>query len=119
MAVAALALAGSAAAWNGERTAFAVGDAPGPATYNKIWLRKYGPTSARTILVLVPGSPSGQATFSSLATELVQLVPGLAVWTIDRRGNAFEDVSAFELNDPAKALGYYSGLLAIDGHSFA
>lgn len=37
------------------------------------WLRKYGPTTARTILVLVPGSPSGQATCSSLASALVQL----------------------------------------------
>ena len=109
----------TATAWNGERTPMAAPDAPGPAKYNRIWLRKYGASTARTILVLVPGSPSGQSTFSSLASELVELVPGLGVWTVDRRGNAFEDTFGFELNDPTAALGYYSTLLPIQGHQFA
>jgi hypothetical protein len=92
---------------------------PAPATYNQIWLRKYGSTSANTILVLVPGSPSGQATFDVLGEALPQRVPGLAVWTIDRRGNAFEDTTGFEVNDPDAALGFYSGLLPLGGHFFA
>ncbi|MBA3716734.1 MAG: hypothetical protein H0W87_00715, partial [Actinobacteria bacterium] len=49
-----LVLPSTAAAWSGKRVQFAVGDAPGPAKYNTIWLRKYGPSSARTILVLIP-----------------------------------------------------------------
>jgi hypothetical protein len=113
-----LVLPGTAGAWSGERAAFAVGDAPGPAKYNQIWLRKYGPSSARTILVLIPGSPSGEATFDVLGETLPQRVPGLAVWTIDRRGNAFEDTTGFEVNDPDAALGFYPGVLPINGHSF-
>jgi pimeloyl-ACP methyl ester carboxylesterase len=114
-----LAVPATAQAWNGERTAFAVGDAPGPATYDQIWLRKYGPTSAKTVLVLVPGSPSGQATFDLLGENLPNLVPGLAVWTIDRRGNAFEDTTGFAAADPSAALGYYAGLTPLGGHAYS
>ncbi|MBA3717606.1 MAG: hypothetical protein H0W87_05205, partial [Actinobacteria bacterium] len=114
-----LVLPSTAAAWSGKRVQFAVGDAPGPAKYNTIWLRKYGPSSARTILVLIPGSPSGQATFNLLGETLPRRVPGLAVWTIDRRGNALEDTSGFEANDPNAALGFYTGLLPLNGRSFA
>lgn len=112
-------LTGQASAWNGERVAFAVGDAAGPAKYNRIWLRKYGPTSAKTVLVLVPGSPSGQATFDLLGESLPGLVPGLAVWTIDRRGNAFEDTTGFTSGDPQAALGFYTGLTPLGGKTYS
>jgi hypothetical protein len=114
-----LVVSGSAAGWNGERVAFPVGGAPGPAKYDQVWLRRYGATSARTVLILVPGSPSGQATFSAVARQLVQFVPGLAVWTVDRRSNAFEDTTGFTGGGPDAALGYYTGLLPIGGHLYA
>jgi pimeloyl-ACP methyl ester carboxylesterase len=69
--------------------------------------------------VLVPGSPSGQSTFSAVAKDLVKFVSGLAVWTIDRRSNAFEDTSGFATNDPTAAIAYYAGALPLGGHLYA
>ena len=91
----------------GNRVAIDGAPAPGPARHDRLWVRKYGPADAGTVLVLVPGSPSGQGTSASLGPDIVARVPDLAVWAIDRRGNAFEDVSAFEQPDPDTSAGYY------------
>jgi acetyl esterase/lipase len=93
--------------------------APGPAKYDRQFVRKYGPASARTVLVLQPGSPSGQSNFDLLAPELVARVRGLQVWTVDRRSNAFEDPTGFESGDPDTAGLYYAGLTPIGGRTFA
>ena len=90
-----------------NRVAIDGAPAPGPARHDRLWVRKYGPADAGTVLVLVPGSPSGQGTSASLGPDIVARVPDLAVWAIDRRGNAFEDVSAFEQPDPDTSAGYY------------
>jgi hypothetical protein len=92
--------------------------APGPARYDRQWIRRYGPASAKTVLVLAPGSPSGQSNFDLIAPELVARVPGLQIWTVDRRSNAFEDPTGFETGNPETALGYYAGLSEVNGRSF-
>jgi hypothetical protein len=71
------------------------------------------------VLVLQPGSPSGQSNFDVLARELVARVDGLQVWTVDRRSNAFEDPAGFETGNPDAALAYYGGLAPIAGATFA
>jgi hypothetical protein len=93
---------------DGERVAIAGAPAPGPAVYNQVWVRKYGPRDATHVLVLIPGSPAGQGNYDALAPALVERVPDLAVWTLDRRGNALEDISIMALGDPNLSLAYYS-----------
>jgi pimeloyl-ACP methyl ester carboxylesterase len=78
-----------------------------PDKYNQVWVRKYGPRDAKHILVLLPGSPAGQADYDTTAIALTARVPNLAVWSLDRRENAFEDVRGFALGDPDMALCYY------------
>jgi pimeloyl-ACP methyl ester carboxylesterase len=72
-----------------------------------VFLREYGPSTARTILILIPGSPGSQGNFAMLAPWLVDRVPGLAVWAVDRRSNALEDISVFKRNDAMTSLNYY------------
>lgn len=104
---------------DGERTAFAVPRGPGPALYDRVWIRKYGPVDAGHVLVLIAGSPSGQGNFDWLASELVTRVGDLQVWSYDRRENALEDVTGFEAGDPDAAFGYYLLGEPIDGRTFA
>ena len=92
---------------DGERVAIAGAPAPGPAVYNQVWVRKYGPRDATHVLLLIPGSPAGQGNYDALAPALVERVPDLAVWTLDRRENALEDVSIMALGDPELSLAYY------------
>ena len=93
-------VAAEGAPHDGERVAIAGAPAPGPAVYNQVWVRKYGPREAAHVLVLIPGSPAGQGNYDALAPALVERVPDLAVWTLDRRGNALEDVSIMAVGDP-------------------
>lgn len=110
--------AGGDAGGIGKRVAIKGAPAPGPATYDRVWVRKYGPADARAVLVLMPGSPSGQGSFDAIGPEIAAGVPGLAVWTLDRRGNAFEDISAFELGDANAALSYYLFGQEVGGRKF-
>jgi hypothetical protein len=91
----------------GQRVAIQVPAGPGPAQYNTVWVRKYGPPGAGHVLVLVPGSPSGQGNYNAIAPALVRAVSDLEVWTLDRRENGLEDGSVFAMNDPDLALDYY------------
>jgi pimeloyl-ACP methyl ester carboxylesterase len=71
--------------------------APGtPAKYDRVFVRKFGKSSAKHVLVLVPGFVGGSGDFTLVARELIKRVPGLAVWAMDRRSNAFEDTSMFQ-----------------------
>lgn len=65
----------------------------GPAKYAKVGIEKVGPASAKRVLVLIPGTYAGAGTFGTVAHELVKRVPGLQVWSIDRRSNVLEDSS--------------------------
>lgn len=104
---------------NGERVAIAGAPAPGPERYNKIWVRKYGPRAARHVLILVPGSPSSQGNYDTLAPALAGAVNDLAVWTLDRRENGLEDTTGFEQNDPDRAFAYYFLGGELRGRTFA
>jgi hypothetical protein len=86
--------------------------APGtPARYDRVFVTKTGPASAHRVLVLVPGYLGGAGDFTLIARELVRRVPGLQVWALDRRSNAFEDVSRFRPGTSLQtANDYYLGL---------
>jgi pimeloyl-ACP methyl ester carboxylesterase len=70
--------------------------AAGPAKYDKSFVTKIGPSSAKTVLVLVPAFSAGAAGFTLVGRDLVRQVPGLQVWALDRRSQALEDTSVFE-----------------------
>ncbi|HEX8086794.1 MAG TPA: hypothetical protein VF529_21080 [Solirubrobacteraceae bacterium] len=70
--------------------------AAGPAKYDFSHVTKIGPGSAKTVLVLVPGYSGGAGDFTFVGRDLVERVPGLQVWAVDRRSQALEDTSVFE-----------------------
>ena len=88
--------------------------AAGPAKYDKTFVTKFGPKSAKTVLVLVPGYAGGAGDFALLGEDLTSRVPGLQVWAVDRRSQALEDTSMFdqgqEPDTPLQAVrDYYLG----------
>jgi hypothetical protein len=107
-----------AAELDGKRVTIQGAPAPGPKYLDKVFLRKYGPSDATTILILTPGSPGSQGNYANLAPWLVQLVPGLGVWAVDRRSNALEDVSVFKRDDAMSSLDYYLLDQPVGGHTF-
>ena len=86
--------------------------APGPARYDKTWVQKIGPNHPKRVLALATGTQGGAGGVSPVARDIVRRVPGLAVWVVDRRVQAFEDTSVFERRDPAEAQDYYLGRFA-------
>ncbi len=101
---AALALAGAAAAFTfaaapaGARESVitvATPPAPGPAGFNHVTVHRFGPASAKRVLVLMPGTQGGAGDFTLDARYLVKRVRGLQVWAIDRRTQALEDTATF------------------------
>src|SRR5205814_7062432 len=68
--------------------------APGtPVKYNKVGVIKTGPSDAKNILVLVPGTSASAAYFEPLAKDIVRASKGWQVWAIERRENFLEDQS--------------------------
>lgn len=91
--------------------------APGPRAYDKLDVTKLGSSSARTVLVLVPGTNGGRGDFTLTARELVQDVPGLQVWAVDRRSQRLEDTKVFAdalagKVTPKAMFDYYAGWIA-------
>ena len=82
---------------------------PGPAKYDRVFVQQLGPAAARTVLVLVPGTNGGAGGVTPVARDIVRRVPGLQVWIVDRREQAFEDTSVFKSRDPQRAQDYYLG----------
>jgi hypothetical protein len=125
--IAALALAVSvlmasvAPAGAGAAPVFSVRGAQGagPARLDRVLVQRFGPSSARTVLVLVPGATSGAGVFTFVARDLVRRVPGLQVWAVDRREQAFEDTSVIAAGDPDRALAYYLGGEPVGGRVFS
>jgi hypothetical protein len=107
-----------AAELDGKRVTIRGAPAPGPKRLDKVFLREYGPADAKTILVLTPGSPGSQGNYARLAPWLVQRVPGLGVWAVDRRSNALEDISVFKRHDAMKSLDYYLLGERVGGRTF-
>jgi pimeloyl-ACP methyl ester carboxylesterase len=93
--------------------------AEGPDSFDRTWVRRTGPRSARTVLLLVPGTGGGAGSFRLVARDLVRRVRGLQVWSWDRRANAFEDTAVFRRRDPGHSFGYYLNGQEVDGRRFS
>jgi pimeloyl-ACP methyl ester carboxylesterase len=88
--------------------------AAGPAEFNRVTVHKFGPKSAKRVLVLMPGTQGGAGDFTLDAHYLVEHVRGLQVWAIDRRTQALEDTATFAAAAAGqiplqKAFDYYLG----------
>ena len=70
--------------------------AAGPSRYDASYVTRFGPASARTVLVLVPGFSGGAGTFNIVGPELADRIDGLQVWAVDRRSQPLEDTTVFE-----------------------
>jgi hypothetical protein len=92
---------------------------PGPSRYGSVSYERFGPASAKRVLILVPGTQGGAGDFSLVGPEIARRVPGLQVWAYDRRSQAFEDHTGFAGGDPDRAFGYYLGGEAIGTRHFA
>ena len=119
MAAVALSLATAAGARAAEVQTTITGwtKAPGPRAYDKLDVTRFGPSQAKTVLVLVPGTNGGRGDFTLTARELVEDVPGLAVWAVDRRSQRLEDTSIFAKAlagevTPKAMFDYYAGWIA-------
>ena len=92
-------------------------DAPGtPAQYNRVGVIKVGPSDAKNVLVLEPGTSAGSAYFVPLAKWITSTLPGWQVWSVERRENLLEDQSELNLTKAHKAsvtqlYDYYLGYL--------
>ena len=115
---AALALLLPAAAAAEPYVAIRGAPAPGPDVYDRVFVEKFGPASAKTVLVLVPGFGGGAGSFALVAPELVKRVPGLQVWAYDRREQALEDHTGFTAAEPQAALDYYFASKPVGGKTF-
>jgi pimeloyl-ACP methyl ester carboxylesterase len=91
--------------------------APGtPARYDRVGVLKVGPSSAKNVLVLEPGTSAGSAYFVPLARWIVAKAKGWQVWAVERRENLLEDQSELDLAKEGKATAaqlydYYLGYL--------
>jgi pimeloyl-ACP methyl ester carboxylesterase len=92
-------------------------DAPGtPARFDKVGVIKVGPSTAKNVLVLEPGTSAGSAYFVPLARWIVSKIGGWQVWSVERRENLLEDQSELNLVKQGKATAtqlydYYLGYL--------
>jgi hypothetical protein len=76
-------------------------DEPGtPARYDKVGILRVGPSRAKNVLVLNPGTSASAAYFQPLAKAIVRRARGWQVWAVERRENLLEDHSML---DRAKA----------------
>jgi len=92
---------------------------PGPSRYDRVSYERFGPASAKRVLILVPGTQGGAGDFSLVGPEIVRRVKGLQVWAYERRSQAFEDHTGFATGDPDRAFGYYLRGEAIGSKRFA
>src|SRR5260370_1279023 len=87
-----------------------------PAKYNKCGVLKTGPSDAKNILVLGPGTSASAAYFEPLAKDIVRASKGWQVWAIERRENFLEDHSVLNQAKNGKATAkqlfdYYLGFV--------
>jgi pimeloyl-ACP methyl ester carboxylesterase len=91
--------------------------APGtPVMYDKVGVIKVGPSGAKNVLVLEPGTSAAAAYFVPLAEWIVSKTSGWQVWAVERRENLLEDQSELNLYKDHKAtttqlFDYYLGYL--------
>src|SRR4051812_14621797 len=116
-AAASLGLAPAASAAETHPTITGWTKAPGPRTFDRLDVTKFGSAQAKTVLVLVPGTNGGRGDFTLTARELVKDVPGLQVWAVDRRSQQLEDTKVFAdalagRVTPRAMFDYYAGWIA-------
>jgi pimeloyl-ACP methyl ester carboxylesterase len=91
--------------------------APGtPAKFNRVGVLKVGPSRAKNVLVLNPGTSASAAYFAPLAKDIVRRVKGWQVWAVERRENLLEDQSVVNQFKAGRAteerlFDYYLGYL--------
>ena len=91
--------------------------APGtPAQYNKVGMIKVGPSSAKNVLVLEPGTSAGRRLLRSPRQVDRLEDSGWQVWAVERRENLLEDQSELNLYKDHKVTAsqlydYYLGYL--------
>jgi pimeloyl-ACP methyl ester carboxylesterase len=91
--------------------------APGtPAKYDKVGVIKVGPTKAKNVLVLEPGTSAAASYFVPLAKWIVSTTKGWQVWAVQRRENLLDDESVLNQAKEGKAstnkvFNYYLGYL--------
>ncbi|HXQ61072.1 MAG TPA: alpha/beta hydrolase [Acidimicrobiales bacterium] len=91
--------------------------APGtPSRFDRVGVIKVGPSSAKNVLVLEPGTSAGAAYFVPLAKWIVSKTKSWQVWSVERRENLLEDQSELNLFKEGKAtptqlFDYYLGYL--------
>ena len=104
-AIALFALCPSAAPASPLRVTWMRGAAPAgtPARYDRVGVLKIGPSSARNVLVLEPGTSAGGTYFVPPARSIVSKVPGWQVWSVERGENLPKDQSVFDLAKAGKA----------------
>jgi hypothetical protein len=64
-----------------------------PERYNKVGVLKFGPRTARNVLILNPGTSASAAYFAPLARDVASRADGWQVWAVERRENLLEDHS--------------------------
>ena len=87
-----------------------------PHPVRQVGVIKIGPSSAKNVLVLEPGTSAGSAYFVPLAQWIVSKTSGWQVWSVERRENLLEDQSELNLSKEGKATAtqlfdYYLGYL--------
>jgi pimeloyl-ACP methyl ester carboxylesterase len=70
------------------------------------------------VLILVPGLGGGAGNFAVIGPALVERVPDLQVWAVDRRGDRLEDQLGFAAGEPGAAYRYYFDGLALGASRF-
>ena len=90
----------------------------GPSDCNKMRVLKIGKSSAKNVLVLIPGFLGGSGDFRVIGRRLATSFKNLQVWGIDRRSQCLEDLYGFSNGNPTEALGYYYFGQTLNGHKF-
>ncbi|MEI7888817.1 MAG: alpha/beta fold hydrolase [Actinomycetes bacterium] len=91
----------------------------GPTDCNQIHILKIGPSTAKTVLVMIPGYLGGSGDFRVIGQRLTTRFKKLQVWGVDRRSQCLEDSSAFVGGTPTQQLGYYILGQAFGGTTFS
>ena len=83
--------------------------APGPKKYDKVWVQQLGPEAREAGGRARAGHAGRRRGHHAGGARHRPARPRTQVWIVDRREQAFEDVSVFRRRDPDAALDYYLG----------
>lgn len=117
LAAAAAALVAAAPAHAADRVVVFPNPGPGPAASDRVSVLEQGPSSAKKVLVLMPGTSAGAAYFKPVADAMLAKLPGWQIWSVDRRETTLKDESVLKQARLGKASGqrlfdYYLGWIA-------